>query len=106
MNESETLTCSGNDYIYSITAIVDCDLTVKASGLYIYLRANSSSPAATGFIDPATGVAFTANDNAAGFYEALNTTQVSLDVEDGITIYGKFYEVITSSADKLMAYMS
>ena len=99
-----TATLSEGDYFHTITVLANAVLTVKGGGIFQYLAANSSSPAATGHIDPSTGVAFTANDNTAGFYEALEATGVAITIPAGVTIYGRFTEIASSSADISIAY--
>ena len=101
---AQTATLTGGDYFHTITVLADAVLTVKGGGIFQYLGANSSDPAATGHIDPSTGAAFTANDNTAGFYEALGTTGVAITIPAGVTIYGRFTEIASSSADISIAY--
>jgi uncharacterized glyoxalase superfamily protein PhnB len=94
----------GDDYFHTISVLADAVLTVKGGGIFQYLAANSSSPAATGHINPSTGVAFTANDNTAGFYEALAATGVAITIPAGLTIYGRFTEIASDSDGKSIAY--
>lgn len=79
--------------------------TVKGSGIYQYLAANSTSPAATSHINPSTGLAFAANNNAAGYYEAINTLAVTMEIAPGQTVYGRFTEVDATDSDAAVLYL-
>jgi hypothetical protein len=78
--------------------------TVKGSGIYQYLGA--SNAAATSHIDPTTGVAFTAADNDAGYYEALDTVAVTIEITPGSTVYGRFTEVDATTTDAAVLYLA
>lgn len=80
--------------------------TVKGSGIYQYLGANSTSPAAKSHIDPSTGSVFTANDNTAGYYEALHTLAVTMEIAPGQTVYGRFNEVDATDSDAAVLYIA
>ena len=75
---------------------------VKGHGLYDYLTANNAS--ATSYIDPTTGVAFDANDNAAGYYEALSTVEVTITLEAGQVVEGEFLSAKRGTATGVTAY--
>lgn len=75
--------------------------TVNGEGIFVYLSANNVN--ATKYINPETGVAFTAANNPAGSFEALPDTDVVLEIAYGKSIYGKFTNVITDTA--AVAYM-
>ena len=80
--------------------------TVKGSGIYQYLGGSSSSPAATSHIDPSTGVAFAANNNSAGYYEALSTLAVTVEIAPGQTVYGRFNEVDATDSNAAILYIA
>ena len=101
-----TATLSGDDYFHTVTVSTGGTLDIKGGGIFHYLAANSSSGnlAATKHIDPSTGVAFTADDNTAGLYEALGNTPVSFVLTAGITIYGRFTEIDSDGTAISIAY--
>ena len=80
--------------------------TVKGSGIYQYLGDSSGSPAATSHINPTTGLPFTANDNSAGFYEAVDTLAVTMEIAPGQTVYGRFNEVDATDSDAAVLYLT
>ena len=80
--------------------------TVKGSGIYQYLGDNSSSPAATSHIDPSTGAPFAANNNSAGYYEAVSTLAVTMEIAPGQTVYGRFNEVDATDSDAAVLYLT
>lgn len=96
-----TATLTGGDYFHTITVLADAVLTVKGGGIFEYLAGGADG---TGHIDPDTGVAHTGNTDAVGFYEALGTTGVAITIPAGVTIYGRFTEIASSSADISIAY--
>ena len=65
-------------------------ISVKSPSIYKYLSSNNA--AATGYINPSTGVAFTSANNPAGYYKALPTTFVDIPTpgEFNPEIYGRF----------------
>ena len=66
---------------------------LKAGGIFQYLAAVAAEAenTNTGFINPATGVAFVAADDdiAAGFYEGVGSAYVDVPMTAGQTIYGR-----------------
>tara|TARA_R110002167_G_scaffold108285_1_gene276538 strand:- start:794 stop:1144 length:351 start_codon:yes stop_codon:yes gene_type:complete len=96
-----TATLTGGDYFHTITVLADAVLTVKGGGIFEHLASGADG---AGHIDPDTGVAHTGNTDAAGFYEALGTTGVAITIPAGVTIYGRFTEIASSSADVSIAY--
>ena len=68
-NQGAVSSPSGKVIVAIQSTVTGGTFTVKGSGIYQYLAANSSSPAATNHIDPSTGSVFAANDNSAGYYE-------------------------------------
>jgi len=66
---------------------------LKAGGIFQYLAAvaEGATNTNTGFINPATGVAFVAADDdiAAGFYEGVGSAYVDVPMTAGQTIYGR-----------------
>lgn len=88
-----------------IVATQSGNVLVKGHGLWQYLSQNNAS--ATSYIDPSTGEAFDANDNAAGFYEAVSTTEVSVAFTSGMILEGEFLSVklpASNSANGVVAY--
>ena len=88
-----------------IVATQQGNVLVKGHGLWQYLSANNAS--ATSYIDPSTGVAFEASDNAAGFYEAVSTTEVSVAFTNGMVLEGEFLSVklpASGAAGGVVAY--
>jgi hypothetical protein len=98
----------GEHFFHTITCLDEAGtpaaVNVKGGGIFVYLSANSSSPSATGFIDPTTGEAFADEDNAAGFYEALSTTAVSIALPKLGSIYGRFTEIDSATDQDYVAY--
>ena len=50
------------------TVTMDPEIRVTGTGIVAYIASGSSG---SGYIDPATGVEFTGNSGANGYYEAL-----------------------------------
>ena len=69
--------------------------TVKGSGIYQYLGGSSSSPAATSH-----------NNNSAGYYEALSTLAVTVEIAPGQTVYGRFNEVDATDSNAAILYIA
>tara|TARA_R110000823_G_scaffold301064_1_gene421963 strand:- start:665 stop:1015 length:351 start_codon:yes stop_codon:yes gene_type:complete len=98
---AQTATLAEGDYFHTITVLADAVLTVKGSGIFVYLESGAGG---TGHIDPDTGVAHTGDTDEARFYEALGTTGVAITIPAGVTIYGRFTEIASSSSDISIAY--
>lgn len=91
-----TATLSGDDYFHTILSVVRAaDISVKGAGIFVYLGSGVSG---TGYIDPSTGQEFSGNTSAAGFYEALSTTAISITLPAGLQIHGRFYEINNANA--------
>ena len=80
--------------------------SVKGSGIYQYLGSSSSSPSATSHINPTTGLPFTAEDNSAGYYEAVDTLAVTMEIAPGQTVYGRFNEVDATDSNAAILYIA
>ena len=104
LSDANTLTAPEGRHFFSVTSLDSGTITVKGGGVFKYLSASSTSPAATGFIDPSTGKAFTANDNAAGHYEALPATSVAIPLQAGQTAFGRFSDVTGQSSKEFLVY--
>lgn len=100
INSTDELTAPEGRHFFSVTSLDGGTVTLKGGGIFKYLGASSTSPAATGFIDPSTGKAFAANNNAAGHYEALPATSVQIVLAAGQTVFGRFTSVTSAAANK------
>lgn len=91
LNGDVTATLSNDDYFHTIYCVATASaINVKGAGIFAYL---DSGVAGAGYIDPSTGVEFSGNTSAAGFYEALSTTVVEITLTAGSEIRGRFYEI-------------
>lgn len=104
VSNNQALVAPEGRYFFSVTSLDGATVTVKGGGIFQYLSASSTSPAATGFIDPSTGEAFAANNNTAGHYEALPATSVSVVLAAGQTLYGRFTSVTGQTGKELLVY--
>ena len=79
---------------FAITCTVAGSVLVKGGGVFIYVDVSDSTSVHTTFIDPATGVPFVndaaMNTRGDGFYESIETTERTLVMIAGQTIYGRF----------------
>ena len=93
---------------HSISCSVAGTVTVTGGGVYIYVDVTLATDVHTGFIDPATGVAFvddaTMNTADDGFYESVSTTPRNIVMIAGQTIYGKFDSVKSDGTFTGFAY--
>jgi hypothetical protein len=104
LNDENELVAPEGRHFFSVTSLDGGPVTLKGGGIFKYLGASSSNPAATGFIDPSTGEAFAANNNAAGHYEALPATSVQIDLAAGQTVFGRFTSVTGASTKEFLVY--
>lgn len=79
----------------------DDTFTVKGEGIYEYLGANASD--GTQHYTSAGALLNTTHD--AGFYEAVNTTSVAMEITVGAIVYGKFTSVDATDSDKAILYL-
>lgn len=93
---------------HSIACSVGGTVTVTGGGVYIYVDVTVASNVHTGFIDPATGVAFATdaamNTAGDGFYESVSTTTRDIVMIAGQSIYGKFDSVKSDGTFTGFAY--
>lgn len=78
----------------------DDTFTVKGKGIIEYRAFNS----AAGTHVDSNGVVLEAG-HAAGYYEALDTTGVAMEIAVGATVYGKFTSVDATDGDKAVLYL-
>lgn len=104
LNDANELVAPEGRHFFSVTSLDGGTVSLKGGGIFKYLGASSTSPAATGFIDPSTGEAFRANDNAAGHYEALPSTSVDIVLAAGQTVYGRFTSVTGAASKEFLVY--
>ena len=82
---------------FAITCSIAGTVNIKGAGIYEYVDVSASTTDYQSYIDPSTGETFV--DNATidaagdGFYERIPTSETSVDMIAGQTIYGKFTEV-------------
>jgi len=92
-------------FFNKITVTGAGDLYVKGNGLFVHIANGQSG---SGYIDPSTGVEFTGNTSANGYYEALPSTQVTIACVANQVLEGVFSSVqkVTASSDAtgVMAY--
>jgi len=88
-------------FFSSITCSVAGTITVKGIGIMEYIASGS---AITGHIDPVTGTTGVGNAPAAGYYEALEGTQVAIPMVAGDTIGGHFHYIVSDGNFKGHAY--
>jgi len=112
INGDVTATLSGNHYFHTITCLAAAVLILKGGGIFEYIDVSgfSNNAAAAKYIDPLTGLPFTAksvaidSDHGDGFYEAISTQGVTFTIPSGATIYGRFTEIDSGGSDKVIAY--
>lgn len=104
VSTADELVAPEGRHFFSVTSLDGGTVALKGGGMFQYLGASSSSPAATGFIDPSTGKAFLSNNNAAGHYEALPATSVQVVLAAGQTVFGRFSSVTGASNKEFLVY--
>ena len=104
---SGAFTAPDNRYIVAIQNMAaardvsDDTFTVKGEGIYEYLGANDSD--GTQHYTSAGALLNPTHD--AGFYEAVNTTSVAMEITVGAIVYGKFTSVDATDGDKAILYL-
>jgi len=78
----------------------DDTFTVKGLGIFEYLGANGGDGT---HVDSSGAVL--GSTHAAGFFEALDTTSVAIEIAVGAIVYGKFTSVDASDGDKAVLYL-
>ena len=112
----EAQTATGDFFAIHVLAAADANLTVKGSGIRVYVDIDSASDTeVVKYINPDTGAAFpavvdgTAGDlaegKAAGFYERVSTVSTVIPCTAGNTIYGNFNSITGTASDKIIAYL-
>ncbi len=109
-NVTATLT---SGYFHSVTALTGIALTVKGGGIFEYVDVSelADDAAAAKYIDPLTGLPFTAKsvaidaDHGDGFYEKIGTEAVTITgVPAGLTVHGRFTEINSAGGEIAIAY--
>jgi hypothetical protein len=109
-------TATGNFFAIQVLAAADTSLTVKGSGIRVYVDIDAAiATEVVKYINPDTGVAFPAIVNgsdgdladgkAAGFYERVSTVDTVIPCAAGNTIYGNFNSITGTASDKIIAYL-
>tara|TARA_R110000796_G_scaffold143509_1_gene260102 strand:- start:43 stop:435 length:393 start_codon:yes stop_codon:yes gene_type:complete len=78
----------------------DATFTVKGLGIFEYLSADGGDGT---HVDSSGAVLGSTHD--AGFFEALNTTSVTLEIAKGVTVHGKFTSVDATDGDNAILYL-
>lgn len=109
-------TATGNFFAIHVLAAADANLTVKGSGIRVYVNIDAATDTeVVKYINPDTGMPFpgvvdgTAGDladgKAAGFYERAPTVDTVIPCTASNTIYGNFNSITGTANDKLIAYL-
>ena len=92
----------------AINCSVAGSVIVKGGGIYEYKDVTDSIIDYGDYINPSTGDAFvddaTMNDAGDGFYEALDSVEVTIPMIPGQTIYGRFNTVESDGTFTGFAY--
>jgi len=86
-------------HFFSITSIDGGTATVTGGGIFEYLAANGGN----GTHLAADGTTL-GPSHVAGYYEALPTTDVSISLGAGQTVFGRFTSITAGSGDKFLVY--
>ena len=112
----EAQTATGDFFAIHVLAAADANLTVKGSGIRVYVDIDAASAAeVVKYINPDTGEAFPAvvdgsagdlaDGKAAGFYERVSTEDTVIPCVAGNTIYGNFNSITGTASDQIIAYL-
>jgi hypothetical protein len=112
----EAQTATGDFFAIHVLAAADANLTVKGSGIRVYVAIDGASAAeVVKYINPDTGEPFPgvvdgspadlADGKPAGFYERVSTVDTVIPCVAGNTIYGNFNSITGEASDKIIAYL-
>lgn len=81
-------------YFHTITCSIAGGILVRGGGIYEYVDVTDATDVHQNYIDPSTGAAFVndtlMNSAGDGYYESINSRDVTLTMVVGQTIYGRF----------------
>lgn len=104
---SGAFTVPSNRYVIAIQNMApsvdgsDASFAVKGEGIFEYLAADASD--GTQHYTSAGALLSTTHD--AGFYEAVNTTSVDMEIAKGQMVYGRFTSVDAEDGEKAILYL-
>lgn len=99
IDSTNELAAPENRHFFSIVAVVGGTVTVNGGGVYEYL----ASGAGDGTHIDTDGTTL-GSGHAAGYYEALPTTDVDISLAAGQTIFGRFTSITAGASVKVIAY--
>ena len=103
-----TYGASNGGAFHAITCTVAGTVKVRGGGLYKFVDVSDATDVHQNFINPATGAPFISDAvmNAAldGFYESIDSIDVSVVMIAGQSIYGKFASVLSDGTFTGFAY--
>ena len=108
IDETQTAT----DDFFAVTCEVAGDITVTGGGRFEFVDVSelADNAAAAKYIDPLTGVPFTAKSVAEdgnhgdAFYEKISTEATTITLAAGQTVYGQFASVTGVGSVQVLAY--
>ena len=93
---------------FSVTCTAAGTVKVTGGGIFQYVDVTDATNVHQNFLDPDTGVAYSAdaamNTDDDQFFETLSTVQVSIPMIAGQTIYGRFDSVESDGTFTGFAY--
>tara|TARA_R100000388_G_scaffold94529_2_gene82089 strand:- start:2474 stop:2863 length:390 start_codon:yes stop_codon:yes gene_type:complete len=108
IDQNETATLSGRHFFHTLvngdTAV---EVTVKGGGVFEFVDVSelADDAAAALYIDPLTGLPFTAksvavdSDHGDGFYEKIGSSAITISLGPNQIVCGRFTEVAVANTD-------
>ena len=109
IDQNETATLSGRHFFHTlVNGTTAVEVTVKGGGVFEFVDVSelADDAAAALYIDPLTGLPFTAksvavdSDHGAGFYEKIGSSAITISLGPNQIVCGRFTEVaVANTAD-------
>ena len=109
IDQNETATLSGRHFFHTlVNGTTAVEVTVKGGGVFEFVDVSelADDAAAALYIDPLTGLPFTAksvavdSDHGDGFYEKIGSSAITISLGPNQIVCGRFTEVaVANTAD-------
>ncbi len=108
IDQNETATLSGRHFFHTlVNGSTAVEVTVKGGGVFEFVDVSelADDAAAALYIDPLTGLPFTAksvavdSDHGDGFYEKIGSSAITISLGPNQIVCGRFTEVAVANTD-------
>ena len=108
IDQNETATLSGSHFFHTlVNGSTAVEVTVKGGGVFEFVDVSelADDAAAALYIDPLTGLPFTAksvavdSDHGDGFYEKIGSSAITISLGPNQIVCGRFTEVAVANTD-------